>query len=174
VFAFRLFLFVALTAAVSVSPACGSRRTPLGVVQGATEADREFLDEIGEILEMARVSATQAMQYAGRPELKEYARQAADEHARQLSSVRSTDKALFGDETAGLGAIPVVISPGPSYDREWLASMIELHQLGVDIASARLEERGEPQAETLARELLASERQQLDRLRAWSREWFGG
>jgi hypothetical protein len=90
-FTFRLLVLAAATAAVSVSSACGgSRRTPPGVVQGATAADREFLDEIGDILEMARVSATQALQYATRPELKEYARQAAEEHARQLTTVRST------------------------------------------------------------------------------------
>jgi uncharacterized protein (DUF305 family) len=170
----RPVLVAAIAVAAHLPAACGGGRTPPGVIQGARAADREFLDEMAYVLEMARESAGQAVANVTRPELKEYAPQVRDQHASQLSAVRSLDQTLFSRENAGAGAIPAQIAPGPNFDREWLASMIEVHQLGVEVAAARLEEQGDPQVEALARQLHASERQELERLRAWSRQWFGG
>lgn len=128
---------------------------------------------MADVLETARESTGEAMAQANRAELKEYARQARDEHARQVSAVRSLDQALFGHETGGFGAMPVRVAPGPNFDRDWVAKMVDLHKLAVNIAAARLKKRGDSQAEALARQLHATEGQELEKLRAWSRQWFG-
>jgi uncharacterized protein (DUF305 family) len=51
--------------------------------------------------------------------------------------------------------------------------MIALHQAAVEVAAERFGKRGEAQAESLTRQLHASEQQELERVRAWSNAWFG-
>jgi hypothetical protein len=116
----------AVTAAVHVPAACGGGRRPPSVVQGATESDRDFLDQMAVLLETARVSAGQAVDQATRAELKEYAGHIRDEHARQVSAVRSLDQALFDHDPGMFSVIPPLIALGANFDREWLTNMIEL------------------------------------------------
>lgn len=138
---------------------------PEGTVQGPTNADRAFLDEMAAVLETARLSAAEAIQRASRPEIKVLARQIHDEHARRVSALRSLRQTWFGDDVHVLTPTPRSISAGPTFEREWLLYMAELHQRAIDVAAERLKERGDPQGDGLARQLHASETREQEELR---------
>src|SRR5205085_12515086 len=66
------------------------------------------------------------------------------------------------------------VNDAPSFDYEFMRTMIERNQAAVAIAQHEASFGGDAEVKSLAGAIASSREKELDRLRAWLHLWYGG
>jgi len=86
-----------------------------------------------------------------------------------------------GDEPVASTQMPGMSMPtaegsavAAPFDAMFIDSMTEHHQGAIEMAQQALEEAEHPELQTLAREIIAAQQDEIDQMQAWREEWYPG
>jgi uncharacterized protein (DUF305 family) len=180
-----------LTAAAGLSLAgCDLGGTPLGALGGhphaPNAADATFLRSMTEH-ETASLGITQLARHrALRTELRGIARTMSSEQQDELQKLGSLAQVL-GNRGGRPGAAPATsrapstaladltrVKDAPSFDYEFMRTMIEQNQAAIAIADDEARLGNDPATKRLAAVIASSRNDELRQIRAWLRLWYGG
>lgn len=100
-----------------------------------------------------------------------------DDGAASMSSTEAPAQADGGGGMPGMDMSGGMDSGGADATMDesaFLAAMIPHHESAVEMASIVIRRGSDPQVRALARRIVADQRGEIDQMRAWYREWFGG
>jgi uncharacterized protein (DUF305 family) len=174
-------LLLAAAAAASLA-SCNSGDSPLSALGRAPNAaDAGFLRSMTEH-ENATLGITRLAQHrALRKELRGIAHTMTTE---QQDDLRALGRLVQGLPSRGVP--PPTRSPSsatldlarvkdaPSFDYEFMRTMIERNQAAIAIAQHEASFGSDPEAKRLAGAIASSRKKELEQLRAWLHLWYGG
>ena len=185
---FRRLSLLLLTAAAGLSLAgCDFGDSPLGALGGhphaPNAADATFLRSMT-AHETASLGITQlARRRALRAELRGIARTMSDEQHDELNKLGSLAHVIGsrGARRPATSRAPssaladlTRVKDAPSFDYEFMRTMIEQNQAAIAIADDEARLGNDPATKRLAAVIASSRKNELRQIRAWLRIWYGG
>jgi uncharacterized protein (DUF305 family) len=187
---FRRLRLLLLAAAAGLSLASCSGGSPLGAFGAGGHApnahDAAFVRSITEH-EKATVRITQlAERRALRRELRGIARKMTAEQQDELSRLGSLAQPRGGGGRAtrappGAARPPATaladltrVKDAPSFDYEFMRTMIEQNQAAIAIAQNEARLGSDPEVKRLAAAIESSRKRELAQIRSWLHIWYGG
>jgi uncharacterized protein (DUF305 family) len=185
---FRRLLLLLLTVTAGLSLAgCDLGDTPLGALGGhphaPNAADAAFLRSMTQH-ETGSLGITQlARRRALRAELRGIARTMSDEQQDELHKLGSLAHVLGtrarrppATSRAPSSALADLtrVKDATSFDYEFMRTMIEQNQAAIAIADDESRHGNDPETKRLAVVVARSRIDELEQIRAWLRQWYGG
>jgi uncharacterized protein (DUF305 family) len=138
-----------------------------------TAADRAFIDGMTPHHEAGVAMAQDAIKRATRSELRDFARQMANEQREEIRELKRQRKAWFGsDQTPAMAkGMPALPAAGSTYDVQWARHMVRHHQQAIEMARRALREANAPETHLMAERILKAQTREQDQLKRWIREW---
>lgn len=183
----RLRLLLLVAAAVLSLASCDSGDSPLAALGGGghsrNAADANFLRSITGH-ERATLGITRlAQRRALRAELRGIARRMTSEQQEELRRLGSLARGLGsrGRRTSAASRAPssalvdlARVKDAPSFDYEFMRTMIEQNQAAIAIANDEQRRGSDPEVKRLAHAIATARIRELDQIRAWLHLWYGG
>lgn len=176
----------ALLAIVLLAPAM------LGVVAcgdddeqaAANGTDRAFAAEMIPHHEMAVQMAEAAQDNASRAAIRSLADDIITAQNAEIRQLRAADRRMddAGIERGDLGISQAmmgmdmdmsVLGDRRGFDRMFIDMMIPHHQGAIRMARVELEDGGDPEMRALAKEIIAAQSREIERMNAWRAAWYG-
>jgi uncharacterized protein (DUF305 family) len=176
-------MFLAVAAAATLA-GCD---TPLGAIGGQSHppnaSDAAFLRSMT-AHERTSLGITQlAQRRALRRELRGIARSMTDEQRDELHKLGSLGSAIgkrgrqppVASAAAGTALADLTrVQDAPSFDYEFMRTMIEQNQAAIAIADDEARLGNDPETKRIAGVIAWSRKKELEQIRAWLRLWYGG
>jgi len=139
-------------------------------------ADAAFLRSITEHEESTLGITRLAQHRALRAELRGIARTMTSEQHADLRELGSLAKALriHGVRRSTASGVLARVKDAPSFDYEFMRTMIEQIQRAIAIAHHEVSFGSDPQVKRLAAAIESSRKKELERIRTWLHTWYGG
>jgi len=165
----------------------GSNQTRDGMMG---DIDRHFIEQMIPHHEDAVAMAELALDRAEHNEIRQLAEIIKTTQSREIDQMRAWYEAWYGvsvpDVTVvrgsgmmGMGMMGdsadlEVLKAAPSFDREFIEQMVPHHQMGVMMAQMVLSGTDREEIRTLARSIIQTQSDEIEQMRNWYRDWYGG
>jgi uncharacterized protein (DUF305 family) len=90
-------------------------------------------------------------------------------YLQERENARRTTPAAMSQQHEG----HMVSSPGKPYDLNFIDMMIPHHQGAIDEARQALQQAEHPELKEMARNIIRSQREEIEQMRAWRQQWYG-
>jgi len=142
---------------------------------GAKVVEQHFLERMVAHHEEAIALAEAALTRAQHVELRLLAQSIVTTQSAEVEKMKSWFREWFGREPRwGPVKIDAEIATAgvEDFDRAFIRWMVPHHEMGVMMARMVLVRTDRPELERLARDIIDTQRKEIDQMRRWYREWY--
>jgi uncharacterized protein (DUF305 family) len=142
--------------------------------------DAQFIDGMIVHHEGAVVMAEEALERSERAELRAMAEEIIAAQGPEIEQMQNWRDAWYPDlpPTEGMdmpmGDMQVSDDESIPYDQRFMEAMISHHEGAIAMAEAALVNAENEDLRILAEEIIAAQQTEIDQMRLWLEEWFGG
>ena len=156
------------------------------------DIDRHFIEQMIPHHEDAVAMAELALAIAEHAELRELAQAIKTTQSQEIEQMRSWYEAWYGvrvpddllDRGSGMMGLGMgrmtdfadlqALQAAQSFDREFIEQMVPHHQMGVMMAQMVLPGSDREEIRSLARSIIGTQSDEIDMMRDWYQDWYGG
>lgn len=144
-------------------------------------SDQDFLTQMIEHHEGATAMATEAKSKSNRAEIKNFAADIISAQSGEIDSMYNWRKAWFKDDGhismrlgADMPSMAVSLGEGDGeFDKRFLQAMITHHEGAIKMANQVLVPTERPEIHDLAKNIVATQSQEISIMQQWLKEWYG-
>jgi uncharacterized protein (DUF305 family) len=156
------------------------------------DIDRHFIEQMIPHHDDAVAMAELALDRAEHAELRELAQTIRTTQSQEIDQMRSWYEAWYGvgvpddllDRGSGMMGMGMgrmadsadlqVLEAAQPFDREFIEQMVPHHQMGVMMAQMVLSGSAREEIRSLARSIIRTQSDEIERMRDWYQDWYGG
>jgi len=153
----------------------------------AIETDGAFLVEMVTHHEAAIEMATLAQERGEHTEIRDLADAIVDSQGEEIEQMQQIHARLFegtfdeadhgtlglADHETGMEGDATQLEDANPFDRAFIDSMIPHHQGAILMARKVLESGSDPEAATLANDIIEAQSREIEEMNSWREEWYG-
>ena len=163
-----------------------SAAAPATAPADSASADAGFVREMVPHHEGAVEMAQLALDQAEHPELEQLSRDIISTQRAEIEELEAIagelgteaghpagDGGHMGQETHAMGD-PDELDGARPFDQAFIDMMIPHHEAAIEMSRALLETTENPRLRTLAEDIAGAQQREIDQMRAWRADWYGG